>query len=126
MSKAIAPVSPGEMLQEEFLAPLGMTQIPAGQKHRRTRPAHWRYHFWQARNYGGYGLAPVPFLWIVRWLVAAAAGEPRYNDCEEENGGEVGEDCAVGECGMTRTMAALRPTTGSNCQCLAAAFDYGC
>ena len=26
MSKAIAPVSPGEMLQEEFLAPLGMTK----------------------------------------------------------------------------------------------------
>ena len=26
MSKPIAPVSPGEMLQEEFLAPLGMTK----------------------------------------------------------------------------------------------------
>jgi antitoxin HigA-1 len=26
MSKTIAPVSPGEMLQEEFLAPLGMTK----------------------------------------------------------------------------------------------------
>lgn len=26
MSKTIAPVSPGEMLEEEFLAPLGMTK----------------------------------------------------------------------------------------------------
>ncbi|MDP1699648.1 MAG: HigA family addiction module antitoxin [Aestuariivirga sp.] len=26
MSKTIAPVSPGEMLQEEFLGPLGMTK----------------------------------------------------------------------------------------------------
>lgn len=26
MNKAIAPVSPGEMLQEEFLAPLGMAK----------------------------------------------------------------------------------------------------
>ena len=26
MSKAIVPVSPGEMLQEEFLVPLGMTK----------------------------------------------------------------------------------------------------
>ncbi|HRH82501.1 MAG TPA: HigA family addiction module antitoxin [Thiobacillaceae bacterium] len=28
MTRELAPVSPGEMLQEEFLAPLGLSQYP--------------------------------------------------------------------------------------------------
>ena len=124
MSKTIAPVSPGEMLQEEFLVPLGISKYRLAEQI--DMPStHRRYHFGQAQNYGGYGFAPVPLLWIVRWLVAAAAGELRHDDCEEENGGEVGENCAAGECGMTRKMAAL-PPRDSNYQCLVAVYACGC
>jgi len=69
--KRIAPTSPGEMLREEFLKPMGITNYRLA-RDRCAGAAHRRHHRGQAGHHGGYGSAAVPLLWTHRRLVAAA------------------------------------------------------
>lgn len=76
MAREIAPVSPGEMLQEEFLRPLGLSQYALA-KAIGVPPAHQRDRAWHPVGDGRYRPALVPLLRLDRWLVAALASEVR-------------------------------------------------
>lgn len=94
--KLLPPIHPGEILLEEFLKPLGISQYRlAG--NRRACPAHRGHHSGQACHYRRHGSPLVSVLRAVRRLLAARTGAFRYRDGQGYSGRRAGEDQAVGK-----------------------------
>jgi hypothetical protein len=84
--RQVAPVTPGEMLEEEFLKPLGLTKYRLAKEIGVAAAAHRRHRRRQARDHGRHRSAAVPFLWPERRLVARAASAPRHRGCARRDG----------------------------------------
>jgi hypothetical protein len=100
MNRKLTPVSPGEMLAEEFLKPLRMSNYrlakEIGVPAQRIGAAHRRDHRRQACNYRRYQPAAMPLLRTFRRLVAAFAGRLRYRNRKGGARQSLGEDQALG------------------------------
>lgn len=72
MSELMEPVSPGELLREEFLEPMGLSQYRlAKETDGRSRPAHRADRAGQASHHCRYRSAVMPVLRPERWLLVA-------------------------------------------------------
>ena len=80
MTKKLQPVSPGEMLAEEFLKPLHMSNYRLAKEINVPPQRIGEIIAGTSHYYGGHRLAAVPFLWALGRLVAALAGRLRYAD----------------------------------------------
>ena len=80
MTRKLKPVSPGEMLVEEFLKPLGMSNYRLAKEIGVPRASARSSR--KARHHCRHRPAAVPLFEPVRWLVAAPAGGLRYGGRE--------------------------------------------
>jgi hypothetical protein len=73
MDEKLNPVHPGEVLLEEFLKPMSLSQNRLSLENRCTSPAHQRDCAWQAAHHGRYRPAPGALLWNLPSVLDGAA-----------------------------------------------------
>ena len=100
MTKQLAPVSPGEILFEEFLTPLGMSKYRLAKSIGVPAKPHRRHCIGQARHHRRHRFAPLPLLRPYRRLVAQTAGGLRHETRKEGAGWRIEEDHATGAGGV--------------------------
>ncbi len=71
--RTVLPVSPGEMLEEEFLKPLGLTKYRLA-KDIGVPPQRIGDRFWQESSHRRHGPSALPLLRSERRLVVARTG----------------------------------------------------
>ena len=82
---SLAPVSPGELLKEEFLVPLGISQYRLAKE--TGIPAQRIGQIVLGRlDYGRYRPQTLPLLWSLGWVLAACSGGIRRRGCASRAG----------------------------------------